>query len=502
MRDSSLISSRQDYQWALSIIDSRSFSKDIIRDVVVVRHDRDETSEARILDVCDSGSLLYPGIDFVNHCASTRNTWLRDQDGFSLVCNDKPRPGEELMNIYGTRDNAQLLLAYGFTITDSPHEAFPLTMTPAKELEPFAELLQPATNCASTEMPSRILQAHDTAIRTFYIRLPTRSNKQHAGYPLVADDTLSTYAFSGFPLALISRMSLLSRTQREKAEAKWTKEAMSKYREGIHKLPLCGMISLRLTIGVASLLLRRLGADCRGLQDADSRIMQHMRANTKAQSLVSSRLSRARSYTQSQIALLNANIEILSKFLERLVKPDENFQQIQSHHYGDYLPTSVVVTLSRAVRSLPQCGIDAFIAAGRIIAPGPPLKAGSELGPLLKRLGEQKLDMWAIWIGLVDLLDPIPLHDWMSDLRRYYDLASSDRSCEQPGSATFDHFRNKVRRIADQVHQLDPELRELWASPRWREVDFLAFCVSAVQAEAVSVPFPQGEDVLVMVIER
>lgn len=47
---------------------------------------------------CKPHSVLYPGIDMINHSPHTKNYWQWDNKKFSLVLEDRPRPLAEIFN--------------------------------------------------------------------------------------------------------------------------------------------------------------------------------------------------------------------------------------------------------------------------------------------------------------------------------------------------------------------------------------------------------------------
>lgn len=92
----------------MTILNSRAFSSAQISKVIIAKaaHERNATHDL-ILNHYDPDVLLYPLFDFLNHSARTQNSWLHDENCFSLTCNDEPKKGHEIWNTYGCKDNGQ-----------------------------------------------------------------------------------------------------------------------------------------------------------------------------------------------------------------------------------------------------------------------------------------------------------------------------------------------------------------------------------------------------------
>jgi len=90
----------------MTILGSRAFSSGQIS-AVRAGNPTDDDDE-RILDRYDPDMLLYPGIDFLNHDAATRNRWVQDERRFGVkVYETGLRDGDEVVYSYGAKDNGQ-----------------------------------------------------------------------------------------------------------------------------------------------------------------------------------------------------------------------------------------------------------------------------------------------------------------------------------------------------------------------------------------------------------
>lgn len=112
------------FKWAMTIFGSRSFSAYVLRGVTR------KVDGKQVLDVHDPHSLLYPGIDLLNHSPYTANRWdnsanIVDNETrgphsagpspfngnysnyFSIVANDELERGREVWNTYGPQTNSQ-----------------------------------------------------------------------------------------------------------------------------------------------------------------------------------------------------------------------------------------------------------------------------------------------------------------------------------------------------------------------------------------------------------
>ena len=89
----------------------------------------------------DSYPVLLPGLDSLNHARGRPVSWVVDhlpsthpgrgseqQLGLSLLIHSQTRPGEELLNNYGAKPNAELVLGYGFSLENNPDDTIVLSI--------------------------------------------------------------------------------------------------------------------------------------------------------------------------------------------------------------------------------------------------------------------------------------------------------------------------------------------------------------------------------------
>ena len=89
----------------------------------------------------DSYPVLLPGLDSLNHARGRPVSWVVDclppmdsgrgsgqRLGLSLVIHSQTRPGEELLNNYGAKPNAELILGYGFSLENNPDDTIVLSI--------------------------------------------------------------------------------------------------------------------------------------------------------------------------------------------------------------------------------------------------------------------------------------------------------------------------------------------------------------------------------------
>lgn len=89
----------------------------------------------------DSYPVLLPGVDSLNHARGRPVSWVvcpltptdsgsdsGQQLGLSLVIHSRTLPGEELLNNYGAKPNAELILGYGFSLTHNPDDTIVLSI--------------------------------------------------------------------------------------------------------------------------------------------------------------------------------------------------------------------------------------------------------------------------------------------------------------------------------------------------------------------------------------
>ncbi|EHA51037.1 hypothetical protein MGG_06237 [Pyricularia oryzae 70-15] len=113
------------YRWAYCIFTSRSFRPSLVVPPAVWESLRNE--HAKYLDGCemDDFSILMPLFDIANHDPLVQATWDSESvpGECRLLVNGRSgqgyRPGEQIFNNYGLKTNSELLVAYGFVLSES-----------------------------------------------------------------------------------------------------------------------------------------------------------------------------------------------------------------------------------------------------------------------------------------------------------------------------------------------------------------------------------------------
>lgn len=421
----------------MSILTSRAFTSSLLRHVHVNygTQDSNEAPEKKaIASIYNPDVLLYPGMDLLNHSATTANHWETDAHGFSLICNDEPKPGEEIFNCYGPRNNGQLLLLYGFILADNQHDAFPLKLSPREYPLPL-EYLNLTPDMASQQEPQKISEAHDPSMTTFYIRSsPTFSSEAITpGYPRPGQDAF-VIALAGMPLSLTSRLTSLLLNGRERGSI-LSDGFRERVQPHLQTTPLCALISVRSTLALSSLLLDRLRMEqarlAKGLtnlrnaltqldEDAiDAETSNSDTTNTskkrkRSQSPSSrdpsleqpltrnatrheTRLHHAKTYMFSQSHILSTNISRLN---------DAFFQGIHltnSTSNPHSIPIKSIYTLSSAYHCLPKTPRRAFDLALKLLAVTGEDAFDPDTAMFLARGNDMEEDLWALWVGIAIL---------------------------------------------------------------------------------------------------
>ncbi|KIY45849.1 SET domain protein [Fistulina hepatica ATCC 64428] len=125
--DVSIFPSREDYYAAATYLSSRAFGSNLL--AVGTHKSNQDISPAPI---------LIPGIDSIDHKRGEPVTWLVDAPaasstslhnsqtstppGISIRTERAHSAGDPVYNNYGAKPNAELLLAYGFSIPDNPED--------------------------------------------------------------------------------------------------------------------------------------------------------------------------------------------------------------------------------------------------------------------------------------------------------------------------------------------------------------------------------------------
>ena len=80
--------------------------------------------------------VLFPVIDAANHHHDAKVEWRFDPGRFVFKAIDSVQAGSEVLNNYGPKANAELLIGYGFCIEDNPYDTVLLTLKePPQELQ-------------------------------------------------------------------------------------------------------------------------------------------------------------------------------------------------------------------------------------------------------------------------------------------------------------------------------------------------------------------------------
>jgi hypothetical protein len=79
--------------------------------------------------------ILLPGIDSLNHARGQPVSWVvtypdtpgikaesKETPNISLVLHTPAAPGQELLNNYGAKPNSELILGYGFSLSNNPDD--------------------------------------------------------------------------------------------------------------------------------------------------------------------------------------------------------------------------------------------------------------------------------------------------------------------------------------------------------------------------------------------
>ncbi|KAK2069929.1 hypothetical protein P8C59_004470 [Phyllachora maydis] len=104
------------YHWAYSIFTSRSFRPSLVL-AEAAQHALRPLLPAGV--GLDDFSILQPVFDVANHSPAARVVWEVGEHHCTLVTADPVAPGAQVLNYYGPKTNAELLIAYGFLVPAS-----------------------------------------------------------------------------------------------------------------------------------------------------------------------------------------------------------------------------------------------------------------------------------------------------------------------------------------------------------------------------------------------
>ncbi|KAJ2661709.1 hypothetical protein IWW48_002255 [Coemansia sp. RSA 1200] len=111
----------ENFAWALGVVYSRSFCKDLMSG-----GDGAQREGA-------GNEVLLPMLDMFNHMPMRKVTWELTGDGVQFVTNEKLRAGAQVFNNYGPKSNEELLMGYGFCIPNNPFSYYHIRMNYSKD---------------------------------------------------------------------------------------------------------------------------------------------------------------------------------------------------------------------------------------------------------------------------------------------------------------------------------------------------------------------------------
>ncbi|KAF2465421.1 SET domain-containing protein [Lindgomyces ingoldianus] len=110
------------FKWAATIMSSRSFAS------------------MRVLPHIENNPILFPVVDFLNHCMEAKVDWdFSQQSAFSLNILDEIEAGAEIFNNYDPKRNGELLLGYGFCVPGSLVDAYAVKIRIPDEIRPLLQ---------------------------------------------------------------------------------------------------------------------------------------------------------------------------------------------------------------------------------------------------------------------------------------------------------------------------------------------------------------------------
>ena len=129
------------FKWAVTIFTSRAFSSRALHPQeskywTAYRMGIQRQRQTILIDMSHTPAedldfpVLFPGIDVPNHRHDVRIDWNFDPGRFTITGKDAMVTDAEVCNNYGPKSNDELLLGYGFCITDNPNDAVLLTLKP------------------------------------------------------------------------------------------------------------------------------------------------------------------------------------------------------------------------------------------------------------------------------------------------------------------------------------------------------------------------------------
>lgn len=120
-----LILTRDLYGASESYISSRAFPSTLL------------SKHPSLLSTPETAPILLPGIDSLNHARGQPVSWVvtypdevnnTSEPFISLVLHNPAAAGSELFNNYGAKPNSELILGYGFSLSENPEDTIVLQL--------------------------------------------------------------------------------------------------------------------------------------------------------------------------------------------------------------------------------------------------------------------------------------------------------------------------------------------------------------------------------------
>ncbi|KAJ2028404.1 hypothetical protein GGI03_001668 [Coemansia sp. RSA 2337] len=133
----------ENYLWAMTVLSSRSFSKDLMEGSLCVL-----TAESEV---------LMPLLDMTNHYPRTPVTWTICDDGVGFSNFSAIEASQEIVNDYGQKSNEELMMGYGFCVPQNPLSCFHIKLNYSQD--PLVEAKERILAAAG------LTKSHDQYIR-------------------------------------------------------------------------------------------------------------------------------------------------------------------------------------------------------------------------------------------------------------------------------------------------------------------------------------------------
>lgn len=323
------------FKWALTIFGTRSFSP------ASIKHWRNSNTSQAMVDMQDPHSLLFPGIDLLNHCPRTANRWAGDATNFSITLNDTVKVGDEICNTYGCQNNAQLLLSWGFCLKDNPYDAFALKLlseshvpllklinearTETKDFEDELSRTESGENTTQGDTHTTKTSVRNEAIAAvlplgeqtdfmafdeeqglFMVRDPVDVGDDDE-YPPSDDDRLAY--LHGFPEMLLARLAAQVANQREK-------QSVHDHPHKFSSTKLYLQLGSRNLLQLGELLREKLDITQQSLTLSSKHHSEQVKSLASLPPISKSRLQQAYVYRDGQIHILYTNARLLYQRVE------------------------------------------------------------------------------------------------------------------------------------------------------------------------------------------